>query len=108
MVEYMIYGAKDNGNPNTEIFFVTDDLKVLKRVYKKLQRLNDLQTPQSKSLKAEHEDLILDLDQNEGVTIFSEDDYFDDELINWDINGVTEFTPLNTKLLDLVGGIKND
>ena len=38
-MKYLIYGEKDNGNPNVEIFFIGDTLKETREVYKKHQTL---------------------------------------------------------------------
>lgn len=85
--QYMIYGSVEDERLNNLSIFFIGGLAEAKRVYNKLERLNDLYCPTSDNLKREREALIKDLENNHSVRIWaSEDDeagfYFDIHLIN--------------------------
>jgi len=86
----MIYGSVDNGTPNANIFFITEDKEKAEEIYKKLQRLKDLQFPKTKELKKEHDKIYQELQEDE-IELFSEDDWIDDTPVDWDLNPMIEF-----------------
>lgn len=89
-VKYVIMGAVDNGTPNVDVFYSSKDEAQAKEIYKKLQRLNALQNAETKDAKDEHDKLYQDL-QDEGIKLFSEDDWVEDMPVDWELNGLYEF-----------------
>lgn len=91
---YIIYGAKDNGNPNREIFFMGNK-HYAKAIYKKLLRLNDLRFPLTPALQKEHDHILRDLEENDIVTIFGDDEHVEDNPIDWELFGVAKIEEVN-------------
>lgn len=71
-MDYLIYGSVDNGTPNMEIFYRTENKEECKKVYEKLLRLSDLSFPTTDTLKDEQEKLLEELSEF-GVNVWGED-----------------------------------
>lgn len=89
-MKYMIYGKVDNTSPNKDIFFITEDKNKADEIYKKLQRLNSLQFPNTKELKEEYNKLYEEL-KNEGIEIFSDEELLGNSIPQWNLNKQIEF-----------------
>ena len=85
--KFVIVGCVDNGEPNAEVFYSSDNEEEAKEIYKKLQRLNDLQFPETKELKEEFEALYQEL-QDKGIELFSEDCYVENNPVEFDLTGI--------------------
>lgn len=88
--KYVILGAVDNGTPNVDVFYSSKDEAKAKAIYNKLQRLDALQDADTEDEKDKHEKLYQDL-QEEGIELFSEDDWIEDMPVDWELNGLYEF-----------------
>jgi len=85
--KFVIVGCVDNGEPNAEVFYSSDNEEEAKEVYQKLLRLNDLQFPTTKELKEEFEALYKEL-QDKGIELFSKDSYIEDTPVEFDLTGI--------------------
>ena len=85
--EYVIYGALDNGTPNVDIFFSSKDKDEAVKLYKELMQLQLLCNEQQyDAFKKRYEALQEAFE----IELFSEDDWIDDEPVDWEVNGLYE------------------
>lgn len=87
-MKYIIYGSVDNGSANCEILYSSDSLEELKAFHTKLNRLCDLQYPETPALIKEFSELYKELEK-EGFSLDGEDIVNIREM-EWSIDGVAE------------------
>ena len=85
--KYVIYGALDNGSPNVDIFFSSKDKQEAVKVYKELIQLQHLCTQQQYAEFKERYEVIQEVF---GIELFGEDDWIEDEPVDWEVNGLYE------------------
>ncbi len=98
--QYMIKGAVDNGSPNVDVFYISEDKEKAIKVYRQIIRLEELTEKQNEEDKEEFDKLYQDL-QDEGCEIFSENDWIGDYPVDFEVSGIYEF-----KIMEIEGWSK--
>ena len=83
--KFMIYGSVDNGSPNLDVFYVTENKEEAKEVYKKLQELQ-----QEMNGNLEIFNRIYDVLKSKGINIWGEDEWIENFPRDFNVSSLVE------------------